>query len=83
MQKQLVRQASDKLPLLYPQLGLNTWLQLQQQKKQWLRRLLCDLGEDSKDGTIIYWDNQITLTLTQNSKFQLKSKHIELQFHSI
>jgi len=57
--KQLVGQANDKLPLLYLQLGLSTWLQPQQQKKQWLRRLLCDLGEDSKDGTIIYCDNQI------------------------
>jgi hypothetical protein len=83
MREQLVGQASEKLQLLYPQLGLSTWLQLWQQKKKWLRHLLCDFGEDSKDATIIYCDNQITLTLTQNSKFQSKSKHIELQFHFI
>jgi hypothetical protein len=73
MQEQLVGQASDKLQLFYPQLGLNTWLQLWQQKKQWLRHL-CDLGEDSKDGTIIHCDNQNYLNFHSKFKFSIKIK---------
>jgi hypothetical protein len=43
---------------------------------KWLRLLLCDLGEESKEATAIYCDNQSIIALTQNPKF-----HSSLQFH--
>jgi hypothetical protein len=55
-----------------------------------LKLLLCDLGEESKEATlvakaatVICCDNQSIIALTQNPKFHSRSKHIELQFHFI
>jgi hypothetical protein len=52
-------------------------------KAIWLRHLLCDLGEESKDVIIICCDKQRIIALTQNPKFHSRLKHIELQFHFI
>jgi hypothetical protein len=52
-------------------------------KAIWLKHLLCDLGEESKEAIVICYDKQTIIALTQNPKFHSRSKHIESQTHFI
>jgi hypothetical protein len=49
----------------------------------WLCLLLCDLGEEQVESSIIHGDNQSVIVLTKNPKFHSRFKHIELQFYFI
>jgi hypothetical protein len=44
-------------------------------KAIWLRHSLCDLGEESKEASVICRDKQSIIALTQNPKFHSRSKH--------
>eukprot|EP00253_Pinus_taeda_P017055 PITA_17055 len=49
----------------------------------WLRRVLRDLCHAQENGTTIYCDNSSAITLSKNSVFHKKTKHIDTKFHFI
>jgi hypothetical protein len=49
----------------------------------WLCLLLCELGEEQVESTVIHWNNQSVIVLEKNPKFHSHFKHIELQFYFI
>ncbi len=40
----------------------------------WFWQLLCDLGEEQLESTIIHGDNQSAITLVENPKFHSRSR---------
>lgn len=49
----------------------------------WLRRILCDLGQEQVEATEIYCDNKSALMLAKNPVFLSRTKHIEIKHHFI
>jgi len=49
----------------------------------WLRRLLCDVGEEKKEATIKNYDNQSSIKLAKNLVFHKNTKHIDTKFHFV
>eukprot|EP00253_Pinus_taeda_P018807 PITA_18807 len=49
----------------------------------WLRRVLRDLCHEQENGTTIYCDNSSAITLSKNSAFHKRTKHIDTRFHFI
>eukprot|EP00253_Pinus_taeda_P016301 PITA_16301 len=49
----------------------------------WLRRVLRDLCHEQENGTTIYCDNSSAITLSKNSVFHKRTKHIDTKFHFI
>ena len=51
------------------------------QESIWLRRLLKDVGYESKTPTTIYEDNNGAIDLSKNPKFHNRTKHIDVAYH--
>lgn len=49
----------------------------------WIRTLMEELGQNMKDATTIYRDNQSSIKLVKNRVLHARTKHIELQHHYI
>jgi hypothetical protein len=49
----------------------------------WLRKLLARLIDLELEPTLIYYDNQSCVKLSENPVFHDKSKHIEIKYHFI
>jgi hypothetical protein len=49
----------------------------------WIRKLLTDLFDHEMDPTIIHYDNQSYVKLSENPLFHDRSKHIEIEYHYI
>ena len=49
----------------------------------WLRKLLSDLFRTELEPTVIHYDNQSCIKLTENPMFHDRSKHIEMRYHYI
>ena len=49
----------------------------------WLRRVLDGLKQQQKGSTMIYCDNTLAISLSKNSVFHQKSKHIDTRYHFI
>eukprot|EP00253_Pinus_taeda_P031084 PITA_31084 len=49
----------------------------------WLRRVLRDLCHEQENGTTIYCDSSSAITLSKNSVFHKRTKHIDTKFHFI
>jgi hypothetical protein len=49
----------------------------------WLRKLLAGLFGDVLEMTFIHCDNQRRVKLSENPVFHDRSKHIEMQYHSL
>jgi hypothetical protein len=52
-------------------------------KAVWLHKLLVDLFGHEMDSTVIHYDNQSCVKLSENHVFHYKSKHIEIKYHYI
>ena len=53
------------------------------QEAIWLQRLLGEVGESTKDGTMIMEDNQGAIATTQNPVFHRCTKHIQIRYHHV
>ena len=49
----------------------------------WLHKLLVDLFDKELRPTVIYYDNQICIQISENPVFHDRSKHIEIRYHFI
>ena len=49
----------------------------------WLRQLLSDLGYQQYSPTILYVDNQSTISLAKNPVMHTRTKHIDIRHHFI
>jgi hypothetical protein len=49
----------------------------------WLRKLLSDLFSSELEPTIIHYDNQSCIKLTENPMFHDILKHIEMRYHYV
>jgi hypothetical protein len=49
----------------------------------WLRKVACRLFDLELEPTLIYYDNQSCVKLSENPFFHDKSKHIEIKYHYI
>jgi hypothetical protein len=49
----------------------------------WLRKLLASLFDQELDPTMIYYNNQSCIKLSENPAFHGRSKHIEIKYHFI
>ena len=49
----------------------------------WLRKMLVGLFGRELRPTVIYYDNQSCIKLSENSMFHDQSKHIEIRYHFI
>jgi hypothetical protein len=49
----------------------------------WLCKLLADLFGHEMDSTIIHYDNQSCVNLSENHVFHDKLKHVEIKYHYI
>eukprot|EP01018_Ginkgo_biloba_P021684 Gb_35290 [translate_table: standard] len=49
----------------------------------WLRKLLVGLFGQQWQPTVIYYDNQSCIKLSENPVFHDRSKHIEIKYHFI
>jgi hypothetical protein len=49
----------------------------------WIRKLLIDVFDHEMDPTIIHYDNQSYVKLSENLVLHNKSKHIEITYHYI
>jgi hypothetical protein len=47
----------------------------------WLRRLLCEVGQDQPNPTVLKTDNQASISLARNPVFHKATKHIEVRYH--
>ena len=47
----------------------------------WLRRFLEEVGNSLPTMTTIYSDNQSAISLTENSMFHARTKHIDIRHH--
>jgi hypothetical protein len=47
----------------------------------WLCRLLCKIGQDQPNPTVLKTDNQASISLAQNPMFHKATKHIEVRYH--
>ena len=49
----------------------------------WLRHLFRDLGFTQNKSAINYEDNQSSIAIANNGKFQSRTKHIDIKFHFV
>ena len=49
----------------------------------WLKRILMYFGYTTKEPILIFCDNNSAISLSKNSVFHQKSKHIDTRFHFI
>ena len=49
----------------------------------WMRRMLRSLCQEQVKGIVIYCDNNSAISLSKNSVFQKRTKHIDTKFHYI
>ena len=49
----------------------------------WLRKILCDLGCIQQSPTILLCDNTSAITISKNSVFHDKTKHMKIKYHAI
>jgi hypothetical protein len=49
----------------------------------WLRKLLSDLFSAELEPTVIHYDNQSCIKLSENLVFHHRSKHIEMRYHYV
>eukprot|EP00253_Pinus_taeda_P003040 PITA_03040 len=49
----------------------------------WMRRMLKSLGQEQAKATVIFCDNSSAITLSKNSVFHKRTKHIDTRFHYI
>ncbi|GKE47368.1 retrovirus-related pol polyprotein from transposon TNT 1-94 [Tanacetum coccineum] len=49
----------------------------------WLRRILCDLGQEQGGATDIFCDNNSTVMLSRNPVYHGRTKHVEIKHHFI
>eukprot|EP00253_Pinus_taeda_P019228 PITA_19228 len=49
----------------------------------WMRRMLRSLGQEKAKATVIFCDNSSAITLSKNSMFHKRTKHIDTRFHYI
>ena len=49
----------------------------------WLHQLFRDLGFTQNKSTIIYEDNQSSIAIANDGKFQSRTKHINIKFHFV
>lgn len=48
----------------------------------WLRRLLYQIGQPQKI-TVLFCDNQSSISMTTSTKHQDRTKHIDIQYHYV
>ena len=53
------------------------------QESVWLRKLTTKLGHMSSGPTIVYEDNQSTISMCKNPQYHGRAKHIEIRHHYI
>jgi hypothetical protein len=49
----------------------------------WLRKLVFGLFGDKLETTMVHYDNQSCIELTENPVFHDRSKHIDMKYHCI
>ncbi|KAE8734773.1 Detected protein of unknown function [Hibiscus syriacus] len=49
----------------------------------WLKRILADINLKQKEATVIYCDNQATISMSKNPSFHGRTKHIDIRVHFI
>eukprot|EP00253_Pinus_taeda_P034774 PITA_34774 len=49
----------------------------------WMRRMLRSLGQEQEKATVIFCDNSSAISLSKNSVFHKRTKHIDTRFHYI
>ena len=49
----------------------------------WLRRIFRDLQVNTKESTIIFYDNMSAIAMTKNPVSHSRTKHIEIRHHFI
>jgi hypothetical protein len=49
----------------------------------WLRKLLSDLFSAELEPTVIHYDNQSYIKISENPVFHDRSKHIEMRYHYV
>lgn len=49
----------------------------------WLRRLLCDLGEEQIRPTVLFRDNETAVKLITGNADPRRTKHIDLKYHYV
>ena len=47
----------------------------------WIRKMLLSLFDQQLEPTMIYYENQSCMKLTENLVFHNQSKHIEIRYH--
>ena len=47
----------------------------------WLRKLLSELFECELEATVVHYDNQTRIGLSENPVFHERSKHIDIWYH--
>ena len=58
-------------------------LSMAAQETTWMRRLLSDLHYTPSHPTVIYEDNQSTISMTKNPTFHRRTKHIGIKYHFV
>ena len=53
------------------------------QEALWLQQLTTDLKHEPAAATVIFEDNQSTISMVKNSQFHGRSKHIAIKYHFI
>ena len=51
--------------------------------RMWIRKLLSGLFECKLEATIVHYNNQSGIKLSENPVFQDRSKHIDIRYHFI
>nr|XP_040567939.1 secreted RxLR effector protein 161-like [Lepeophtheirus salmonis] len=47
----------------------------------WIRNLLCNIERSCDSPTVIFEDNQSTISLTKNPQYHGRAKHIDIRYH--
>ena len=53
------------------------------QEAVWMRELNSDLGNQQSQPTLIFEDNQSSISMSKNPQFHGRSKHIKIKYHFI
>ena len=53
------------------------------QEAVWLRRLLASVGQNQKESTKIFEDNQGTIHISKNPRHHPRTKHIDIKYHYV
>ena len=49
----------------------------------WMRQLMEDLESKLTEATMVYEDNQATISIAQNPQHHTKTKHIDIKYHFV